>query len=132
MNAGIQSLNRFSQDLRRLPRTVAARATSLAAPRLTEVARRSFAQSLDPYGVPWAPGTDGDRVSLRKTGALERLLYYVGIGRKLRVSLGVPYARYQIGKRPIFPGQGAALPPDYVRTIQRAAVDAVRLELAGR
>jgi hypothetical protein len=123
------SLAKFSADLRRLPRSVAQIVTKEAAPAITELAQATFNASENAYGVPWSPGYDGKKVTLRKSGNLARRLHYVGIGTKLRVALGVAYAKYQIGRRPVFPTQGAALPVEYVRTLQRVAVDVVRKEL---
>jgi hypothetical protein len=127
--ASIQSLRQFSADLRRLPLVVAQKVAAQAAPALTRVAKATFDAGEDPYGVNWVPGADGQKVTLRKSGALERFIHYVAIGTKLRVALGVRYAKYQIGKRPVFPRQGAPLPADYVRTLQRTAVDVVRSEI---
>jgi hypothetical protein len=109
----VSSLHKFSQKLRELPRTFAKDVAAEAAPVITEFAQTSFDNSEDPYGAPWAPGSDGRKVTLRKTGALERFIRYVAIGTKLRVSLGVKYAKYQIGKRPVYPRQGAPLPKKY-------------------
>ena len=127
----MNSLAKFSQDLRRLPRVVAQKITSAAAPAITELGRKTFEASENAYGVPWAPGEEGQKITLRKTGALARYVHYVGIGTKLRVALGVKYAKYQIGKRPIFPTQGKSLPTEYVRTLSRIAVDICRAELRG-
>ena len=124
--SSVTSLAKFSEDLRRLPRVVAQKVAAKAAPALTATAQRSFAQSEDPYGLPWAPGFDGRDVTLRKSGRLRAKVVYVAIGTKLRVALGVPYAKYQIGKRPVFPRQ---LPEDYSRALERAAVDVCREEL---
>lgn len=107
------TLRDFSKKLEALPTVLAHRVAEQSAPGLTALAKRSFDGSQTPYGVPWAPSVDGDTITLRKTGALEAHVYYVAIGTKLRVSLGVPYAKYQIGKRPVFPIQAAALPKDY-------------------
>lgn len=125
----IASLAKFTADLRRLPRVVAQSVAQAAAPAITAAALKTFEAGTTPYGVPWAPGADGERVKLRRTGDLVRYVKYVAIGTKLRVALGVPYAKYQIGRRPIFPTQGGALPPEYVQTLQRAAVDVCRREL---
>lgn len=127
----LQSLAKFSADLRRLPRVVATRVAEASAPAISKLAAASFASSEDPYGVPWAPGADGEKIKLRKTGALARFIRYVAIGTKLRVSLGVPYAKYQIGKRPVYPRQGSPLPTEYARTLERTAVDVVRSEIGG-
>lgn len=126
------TLKQLSADLRRLPKVLAAKVTETAAPRLSDVANRTFNAGTDPYGVAWAPGADGQAITLHKTGALQRFLSYVGIGTKLRVSLGVPYAKYQISKRPVFPRQGAVLPTDYVQTLQQATASAAQGILEGQ
>ena len=125
----MRSLKEFSASLRRLPKVVAIRVAEEAAPEISKLAKGSFDASEDPYGVPWSPGAQGQRITLRKTGALERKVIYAAIGTKIRVALGVVYAKYQIGKRPVFPRQTAGLPLDYVQTLQRTAVRVVRREL---
>lgn len=126
----IASLAKFSADLRRLPRTVAIRVAEQSAPAITTLARSTFNASSNAYGVPWAPGVDGDRVTLNQTGNLARRVHYVAIGTKLRVALGVPYAKYQIGRRPVFPTQGGALPTEYASTLAQVAVNVVRSEMS--
>jgi hypothetical protein len=125
-----KSLAQLSQDLRRLPRVVALKIAEACAPRITELASKSFEQSETPYGVPWAPGAEGQTVTLRKTGVLAKQIRYVAIGTKLRVALGTRYAKYQIGKRPVFPRQDAALPDDYRAVIERTAADVVKAEMS--
>jgi hypothetical protein len=125
------SLSKFAQDLRRLPRVVAQQITAKAAPAITALGQTTFDASQNAYGVPWQAGADGARVTLRKSGRLARYIHYVAIGTKLRVALGVPYAKYQIGRRPVFPTQGKALPPEYVRTLEKIAIDGVRSNLRG-
>lgn len=123
------TLQKFSADLRRLPRVVAQKITAAAAPVMTSLARETFNAGEDAYGNTWAPGEDGQRVTLHKSGSLESKVVYVAIGTLLRVALGVPYAKYQIGKRPVFPRAGAALPTTYTRALERVAVDVVRAEM---
>lgn len=125
----MSSLSQFANDLRRLPRVVAIRVAEAAAPALTAEAKKTFDAGETPYGVDWTPGTEGQKITLRKSGALERSIKYVPIGAKLRVALGVQYAKYQIGKRPVFPRQDGSLPPSYVAALQRAAVRVVREEM---
>lgn len=125
----MRSLSEFASDLRRLPRVVAQRVAAEAAPALTALANKSFGSSETPYGVAWRPGAKGQRVTLDKTGSLKRYIHYVAIGTKLRVALGVKYAKYQVGRRPVFPKQYGALPPSYVQALQRTAVRIVREEL---
>ena len=126
------SLKQFSANLRKLPKLLGARVAEAAAPKLTDLAKTTFAAGQDPYGVDWIPGTHGNDVTLRKTGTLERYVRYVAIGTKLRVSLGVPYAKYQIGRRAVFPTQtqGSALPLGYAKAID-VDVKAAVAELLG-
>ena len=125
----MRTLAQFSNDLRRLPRVVAHKVAQAAAPVITTIARASFDAGETPYGVPWAPGEEGQRVTLRKSGDLAKYIKYVAIGSLLRVALGVAYAKYQVGKRPVFPKQGKPLPQPYVEALQRIAVRVVREEM---
>lgn len=100
-----------------------------AAPVLTELAAKTFNASQTPDGAAWPAGKKGQTVTLRKSGALFRYIKYVAIGTRLRVALGVPYAKYQIGKRPVFPRQDTNLPDSYVQALQRTAVRVVKEEL---
>jgi len=129
LQGNVSSLSKFAEDLKRLPRVVAQRVAAESAEPLTELAKQTFAESEDAYGAAWAPGADGQRVTLDKSGSLKHQLYYVAIGTKLRVALGVPYAKYQIGKRPVFPTQGAPLPEAYSETLARIAVDVCKAEM---
>ena len=121
-----KSLSQFANDLRRLPTILAQKVAAEAAPAITALAKDSFEGSQSPDGVPWAPGAEGQKITLHKTGDLERQIKYVAIGTKLRVALGVPYAKYQIGKRPVFPRK--ALPSSYVSTLERVAVRVIKQE----
>lgn len=127
----IQSLAKLSADLRRLPRVVGIKVAEASAETLTGLARSTFDASEDAYGAPWAPGYEGDMVRLRKSGALSRFIRYVATGTKLRLSLGVAYAKYQVGRRPVFPKQGGALPTEYARALERTADDVIRREMGG-
>lgn len=122
----MKSLSQFSNDLRKLPLKVAQQVATSAAPAITKLAERSFAASEDPYHNRWKLSVKGQAVTLDKTGALKRQIRYVAIGTKLRVKLGVAYAKYQIGKRPVYPQQAVGLPDDYVETLKRIAVRVVR------
>lgn len=122
----LSSLARMTSTLRALPKVLAQQIATKAAPALSEFANESFESSRTPYGVPWLPKVDGDRATLDKTGALKRFVYYVAIGTKLRVALGVPYAKYQIGKRPLFPRQGGLLPAKYSAKLQQITQETAR------
>ena len=126
----MKSLQDFSRDLRALPRVVAIKVAAAAAPRLTDLARKTFAASQEPDGRPWKQGAEGQTVKLVKTGDLSKYVKYVAIGTLLRVALGVAYAKYQIGKRPVFPRQGQGLPDEYVAELERVAVRVVREEMS--
>ncbi len=123
------SLKKFAEDLRRLPRVVAQKIAERAAPALTAIAKSTSDAGENAYGLPWAPGAHGQRVTLSRTGSLLKFIRYVATGTKIRVALGVPYAKYQVGKRPIFPRQDSALPDEYVQTLERTAVQVVKEEL---
>lgn len=114
----VSSLRAFSQRLRSLPRVLAQRVAAKAAPELTRVARETFDAGEDAYGVPWVPRADGKRATLNKTGTLASKITYVAIGTILRVALGVPYARFQVGRRPIFPRQDEP-PKPYVDVLEQ-------------
>lgn len=126
----LDALNKLARRLRELPKVVAGRVTDAAAPKLTAIANADFDAGRDPYGVAWPPGADGHRVTLRRSGALGRLVRYVGIGTKLRVALVVPYAKYQIGRFRVFPRQGATLPKTYTEAISATVADVCAKELA--
>jgi hypothetical protein len=130
LQGNVSSLSKFAQSMSALPRTLAVKVTERAAPALTEIAKETFAAHEDSYGAPWVPGADGTPVTLEESGALKRQVFYVAIGTRLRVSIGVPYAKYQIGKRPVYPRQGAPLPVTYSKKLAEIAQDAAREELA--
>lgn len=117
-NAGaIQSIKAFTESLRALPRVLALKVAREAAGDLTEIAKADFAAQRDPYGNAWAKGAKGQDVDLVAQGDLRSYVRYVAAGTRLRVALSVPYAKYQIGKRPIAPRQGETLPEPYLRAL---------------
>lgn len=133
MSAGligdVSSLRAFAQRLRTLPRVVAQKVAAAAAPELTKVARETFDAGEDAYGVPWTPGADGKRVDLNKSGTLRSKITYVAIGTVLRVALGTSYAKYQVGRRPVFPRQNEALPASYVAVLEKVTREVCAAEL---
>lgn len=120
-------LSQFANDLRNLPKVVALKVALAAAPVLTELAKSTFDAGENAYGLTWAPGEKGQRITLRRTGDLASFIRYVAVGTKLRVSLGTSYAKYQIGRRPVFPR--GDLPTAYVDALKRTAVQVVKEEL---
>lgn len=116
----LSSMSKLAANLRALPVSLANEIAKRAAPVISEFSKETFDTSRDPYGAPWAPGVDGQRVTLRDTGKLETFVRYVAIGKRIRVALGVPYAKYQIGKRPVYPRAGL-LPKKYAEALERLA-----------
>lgn len=126
----VATLKQFAADLRRLRTSVANRVTRECAGALTSLAQSTYAAGTDPYGVPWAPGSEGQRVDLIETGNMKTGVAYVPApGGKLRLKLTVPYAKYQVGKRLVTPRQGALLPVDYSDALSTTAVRVIREEL---
>jgi len=114
----------LERNLRLLPRTLGARVARAAAQQLTDLGRATFRQSQNAYGDPWEPGAEGQTVTLRKSGLLASTIAYVATGTRLRAHLGPAYAKYQVGKRPVFPRFGAELPIKYSSVIHaRAAAE---------
>ena len=121
-----RSLKSFTAKLRDLPRVVSIKVAENAAPALTAAARSTFSAGENAYGDAWAPKADGSRATLNVSGSLAAGVYYVATGTRIRVALGVRYARYVLGKRPIFPRQGSALPVAYLDAITKSAADTIR------
>ena len=111
--SAIDSMNAFRKKLLSLPTAGTVKVTEKAAPKLTELGQRSYEEHRSPEGRPWQRSVTGEHVTLVDTGLLRKFLKYFGVGRKLRVRLPVPYAKYQIGKRPVFPQAGLPLPQGY-------------------
>lgn len=129
LSGNLASLKAFSTALRQLPTVVAQKVAEAAAPALTEVARSTFDAGEDAFGGSWAIRADGSRATLRKSGSLASKIHYVAVGTKLRVALGVSYAKYVVGKRPVFPRQGDPLPTAYVEVLQRTVTEVCKAEL---
>lgn len=129
MSQSIASLSAFQANLRRLPTVVAQKVAEASAPVLTALTRASFDAGETAYGDAWSPSADGEKVTLRKSGALASKIQYVAIGTKLRVALGVSYAKYLVARRPITPRQGEPLPVAYSDALARTAVAVCRAEM---
>jgi hypothetical protein len=124
------ALSRLSASLRKMPFWVGRETARRVAPVITDLARSTYRSQSDPYGTPWQPGADGKTVDLVQSGAMFDKVRYVAIGTILRVALGVQYARYQIGKRRVFPTQGSPLPLAWQNAIAREANAAIAQEMA--
>lgn len=125
------TLQKFSQNLRGLSKTLAQDIAKAAADKITELGLRTFDSSEDSYGTPWAPSNvDGTTVDLVDKGDLRGHIKYKAIGTKLRSELGVPYAKYQVGKRPVYPK--GSLPLEYIRALSEIAQRLARESLEKR
>ncbi len=129
LSGNIASLKNFSARLRDLPTVVAQKVAAASAEALTEVARQTFDAGENAYGSTWTIREDGSRATLKKSGELAGKIHYVATGTKLRVALAVSYAKYVVGKRPVFPRQGGALPTAYVETLKRVTAEVCKAEL---
>lgn len=125
----ITSLATFSANLRRLPRVVAQKVATAAAPVMTALVLGTFNAGTDAFGGSWKIREDGTRATLKKSGALSKYVKYVAIGTRLRLALGVAHARYLIGTRPIAPKQGQGLPVEYIEALAKVTADVCREEL---
>ncbi len=121
------ALTDFAATLRKLPRTVAIKVATAAAPVLTQLAQSTFNASEDAYGNAWTPGADGQRITLKKSGSLGNKIHYVAIGTRLRVALGVSYAKYVVGKRPVMPR--GPLPVAYSQALARVTAEVCKREM---
>jgi hypothetical protein len=133
MSAGLKGdigkLRALEQSIRTLPRVVGAKVATASASTITDLARGTFNAGENAYGDSWAPAADGQKVTLRKSGALAGGVAFVASGTRLRARLGPSYAKYQLGKRPIFPR--GKLPISYVEAIRRNTNAVIRAELKG-
>lgn len=118
-----QTMARIYSVLGRISVATAMRAAERIAPTLTTMAKASFDASETPYGTPWAPGADGQRVTMRRSGALAKGLTFAAVGARVRAVLGVPYAKYQIGRRRILPAGGATVPQSWHDAMAKHAHD---------
>lgn len=121
-------LREFGKALARIGSVkLAERKAALAASTITKLAHATFKKSQNAYGDDWELGVDGERVTLRRSGALAQLLVYRSEGVRLRCALGLlNYAPYQIFYRNVFPRQGSVLPRAYSDALARILVDEVK------
>lgn len=131
LRGNISQLKDLAFEIRNLPKVVAAKVSAQVAGTITALARRTFDASENAYGDAWELDAQGNRVDLRRTGELASGVRYAATGTRLRAVLAVPYAKYQVGKRPVFPRMGARLPADYVKAISATANAVIRAELGG-
>lgn len=125
------SLKVLIKALSGMSQKVATETAKEAASEITDLGRKTFDASETAYGDRWEEGKEGQKVTLRKSGRLAEGIKYVAIGAKLRAVLGPKYAKYQVGKRPVFPRHGASLPLPYVQVLRERVAQAIKDEMGG-
>lgn len=92
-----RKLRALRQQIASLP-SVAERVARRAAAEFRKLAKADFDAGRTPDGDAWKPGKDGKRVTLKKSGRLEKKATdYEASGRHVRATVTtVPYARFQL------------------------------------
>lgn len=133
MSAGLRGdlsrIRALERSIRELPRVVGAKVAAAAADQITAMNRATFAAGRNAYGDPWLPGTDGQPVDLKETGALAASIAYRSAGTRLRAHLGPRYAKYVVGKRPVLPT--GRLPLKMSEALRVTTARVIRAELGG-
>jgi hypothetical protein len=119
-------LRKIEQTVRDLPRVVGVKVATAIAQTITGLARKTFDAGENAYGDTWQPGAHGQKVTLRRSGALARFSY-VATGTRLRSALGPRWARFQVGKRGILPR--SKLPIAYVQALRAKTNEVIQREL---
>jgi len=131
MSAGLKGDYRKTRELEKrisdLPRMLGIEVARSCADIISRLARASFDASCNAFYDPWDPSAKGETVTLVKSGALRSGIRYVAIGTRLRAQLGPKYAKYQVGKRAVFPT--SVLPPAYKKAIDEAAAKIIAAQL---
>lgn len=123
------SLKGLMAKLNGLSQTVSNEVAQKSAEKINTLARATFAAGQNAYGDPWPLGAENQNVTLKKSGKLAADIHYVATGNKLRCVLGPGYAKYQIGKRQVFPRMGSKLPDSYIEAIKSVTAEAIEKSL---
>lgn len=129
LKGDIGKLRSLERSIRELPRVVGQKVATVAAAEITALGRGTFNAGKNAYGDTWEPGADGKPVTLNKSGRLAAGISYVAIGTRLRARLGPSYAKYQVGRRPVFPG--SKLPVSYNEALRKKTNAVIEAELGG-
>lgn len=131
VKADFAALARKAEQIRTI-RSTSPAIVAAAAQSVTDSARASFAAHQSPYGDAWAARRDGKPRTNFKSGALFSQLRFVPAGTAIRVSLGVPYARYRLGRGDLLPRKGAKLPPAWAAAIEKVATRELARRMGAR
>lgn len=130
LRGDIGKIRKLEQAIRALPSTrLAHKVAAASAGVLTDLVRETFRRGENAYGDLWEPGARGQRVTLHKSGLFEKSVGFTSVGTRIRGLLTARYAKYQVGRRQVFPRK--RLPVAYVDVIGKKAATIIRDELAG-
>jgi hypothetical protein len=130
LKGDLSKLRALERAIKKLPTKVSFKVAERSASVITDMARETFNAGQNAYGDVWKPGADGRTITLRKSGRLADDVRYMAVGTRLRAVLGPKYAVYQIGRRPIFPRNGATLPFAYIEKLKSEAESVIADEFA--
>lgn len=99
----IGSMNRLRSAIKGLPLRIRTAVAKDAAGMLTLAVRESYDNGETVYDTPRPKGTNGQALTLRKTGATRSDLGFVAVGTIVRAVLGRNYQRFLVGKYQILP-----------------------------
>ena len=130
--AGLVGNTRTIANLRKListlPKVLEQRAAAASVDAINAESMRTFDAGEMPSTMAW-PESDvtGKPVHLVRRGELRRLIKYRATGTIIACDASVlRYAKYQIGKRPVFPRRGAVLPAAWREALDRAIKPIIR------
>lgn len=102
---GMKGINDLKRALKNLPVTTVAAIAAKAAPAMTEFAQGSFNSGQTVHDKPRPLGVDGDELTLRKSGALQRQIEFRATGRSIRTLPLKKYMGVAIGKYGVLPNR---------------------------
>jgi hypothetical protein len=128
-HVGGETLRGLKAQMRKRPVSLAHSIAQRVGPEFTRQAREVFATGRDVYGHPRLTSeaqrngqVSGDLLTLRDTGALWEELRFKASGSIVRCVLGVPYAKFLIGRYKILPiGDRTPMPPLWLQAVSRIA-----------
>lgn len=120
LKGDLSKLRTIRDNLRALPKTLAADVAVKAAPVLTTEAQVSFDSGQSVYGVARPLGVDGNALTLRgETGDTERAVRFYALGSQVLTPEFPKYFRFLIGKYAVMPGGNAAIPVSWKAILDR-------------
>lgn len=115
--AAYTSIENLNIRLGKLGEKTAEYVAKEVAPLLSKEGLRTFDQRMAPSGWKWPPGKKPEDGDLVRDGSLRKFIRYSPYGTKVGVRIGVDYAPFQIGKRPVYPYHTQRLPDAYANAI---------------